>query len=126
MVTLARKAVVDLPNVVVHQNSGRDLRVLGSLMFDFAFSCCVFHHVPSKALIEDYIREVGFHLRPGCLFKFEVQGYLGLAPSGMDTWLGVPMSEAEMLQVAARCGFEARYRVGAGEERFWIWFFRQV
>lgn len=126
MVELARRAVKDKPNVWIHQNNGRDLGVLGDLLFDFAFSCCVFHHVPSKALIEDYILEVGRRLRPGCLFKFEVQGYLGLRTTEGDTWLGTPMSEAEMLQIADRTGFEPRYRIGAGEERFWLWFFRQA
>ena len=126
MVELARRAVADLPNVSIYQNNGRDLGVLGALMFDFAFSCCVFHHIPSKALIEEYIREVGLHLRSGCLFKFEVQGYLGLRSTESDTWLGAPVSELEMLQIATRCGFEPRYRVGAGEERFWLWFFRRA
>ena len=23
-----------------------------------------------------------------------------------------------------RCGFQPRYRIGAGEERFWLWFFK--
>ena len=34
-----------------------------------------------------------------------------------------PMSEA-MLDIAERCGFEPRYSTGAGEERYWLWFFR--
>ena len=125
MVALAKRALAGLPGVSVYLNNGKDLDVLGPLMFDFAFSCCVFHHIPSKAVIENYIREVGRRLRPGGLFKFEVQGHLGLKTSGGDTWLGAPMSDAEMLRIAERCGFEARHRVGAGEERFWLWFFRK-
>jgi SAM-dependent methyltransferase len=125
MVTLAKRALAGMPGVTVYLNSGKDLDVLGPQMFDFAFSCCVFHHISSKAVIENYIRDVGLHLRPGGLFKFEVQGYLGLKTSRGDTWLGAPMSEAEMLRIAGRCGFEARHRVGAGEERFWLWFFRK-
>jgi len=125
MVKLARRAVAGLGNVHVYQNNGRDLGVLGDLTFDFAFSSCVFHHIPSKALIEDYIREVGARLKPGSLFKFEVQGYLGVQASENDTWVGTPLSEPEMLQIAERCGFEPRYRVGSGEERFWLWFFKK-
>jgi hypothetical protein len=26
--------------------------------------------------------------------------------------------------MAARCGFEPRYRHGAGEQYFWLWFFK--
>jgi SAM-dependent methyltransferase len=125
MVALARQALEGQPNAFLHHNNGLDLRVLGPLTFDFAFSCCVFHHIPSKEVIEGYIREVGLRLKPGGLFKFEVQGYLGMAANPGDTWLGAPLSEDEMLGIAARCGFEARYRVGAGEERFWLWFFRK-
>src|ERR1039457_5803790 len=83
MVKLAQTQLSDLPNVRVHQTNGRDLDVLGDLMFDFAFSTSVFHHVPGKALIENCIREAGKHLRGGCLFKFEVQGNLRMeAPPG--------------------------------------------
>lgn len=125
MARLARAAVGDLPNACIYQNNGADLAVLGDRIFDFAFSTCVFHHIPSKAVIENYIAEVGRRLRAGALFKFEVQGYLGIETDELDTWLGAPMSEAEMRAIADRCGFEARYLVGAGEERFWLWFFRK-
>lgn len=124
MVKLAAAATASLPNAFVYRNNGKDLAVLRDLSFDFAFSTCVFHHVPSKEIVENYVHEVGRRLRPGCLFKFEVQGYLGLEASEADTWLGVALSEDEMLGMAERSGFEARYRVGAGEERFWLWFFR--
>ena len=125
MIALARRAAGHLPNVFVYQNNGRDLAVVGDRMFDFAFSTCVFHHVPLKELIEEYIRQVGERLRPGCLFKFEVQGYLQMQTSDDDTWLGTPMSEAEMIAIAERTGFEPRYLAGAGEERFWLWFFKR-
>src|ERR1039458_4995635 len=58
MVKLAQTQLSDLPNVRVHQTNGRDLDVLGDLMFDFAFSFSAFHHVPGKALIENCIRDV--------------------------------------------------------------------
>lgn len=33
--------------------------------------------------------------------------------------------EDEAVAMAERCGFEARYRVGAGTQYFWLWFFRR-
>ncbi|MGH9661466.1 MAG: class I SAM-dependent methyltransferase [Bryobacteraceae bacterium] len=127
MVALARNAVAGLPNARIYRNSGADLDVLGPAAdFDFAFSTCVFHHIPSKAVIETYIREVARRLRPGCLFKFEVQGYLAMHNPDGDTWLGAPLSEPEMHAIAGRTGFEARYSVGAGEERYWHWFFKRL
>ena len=74
MVTRARDLLDDVPNVYLHQNNGVDLVALGDLRFDFVFSFIVFQHIPSQAIIENYIREVGRVLRPGGLFKFQVQG----------------------------------------------------
>ena len=56
--------------------------------FDFAFSTIVFQHIPSREIIENYVREVGRLLRPGALFKFQVQGDSSLETASDDTWLG--------------------------------------
>ena len=124
MLKLAGAALADLPNIRLYETNGQDLDVLGDALFDFAFAFSVFHHIPGKAIIENCIRQVGRHLRPGCLFKFEVQGHPFEAPEG-DTWLGTPLSEADMLEIAERTGFESRYRVGAGQENYWHWFFKK-
>jgi SAM-dependent methyltransferase len=124
MVRLAREALAGLPNVRIHQSSGRDLNVLGDMRFDFAFAFSVFHHIPGKPAIADCIAEVGRHLHPGRLFKFEVQGDVAFDPPEGDTWLGTPLSEGDVLEIAARTGFESRYRIGAGEESYWQWFFK--
>jgi SAM-dependent methyltransferase len=125
MLLRARRELADVPNVEFHQSDGAELTVLGDALFDFAFAFSVFHHIPDKAIIENCIREVGAHLRPGSLFKFEVQGYLPMQSSADDTWLGAPLSEAELRAIADRTGFEYRYGVGAGEESFWQWFFKK-
>ena len=62
---------------------------------DFAFSIRVFHQIPS--------REEGRLLEPGRLFK----------------------CEAQVREMAERCGFQARYLVGLGEERLWVWLFKR-
>jgi SAM-dependent methyltransferase len=124
MLKLAGKALADLPNIRLYETNGQDLDVLGDLLFDFAFAFSVFHHIPGKAIIENCIEQVGRHLRSGCLFKFEVQGHPFEAPEG-DTWLGTPLSERDMLEIADRTGFESRYRVGEGKESYWHWFFKK-
>ena len=63
MVRQARQALADLPNVTIEQNNGRDLSILGDLKVDFAFSTIVFQHIPSKEIIESYVREVHRLLR---------------------------------------------------------------
>jgi ubiquinone/menaquinone biosynthesis C-methylase UbiE len=124
MVRLARQALADRPNAFVHQNNGIDLAVLGDLVFDFAFSSIVFQHIPSREVIENYVREVYRLLRPGALFKFQVQGDTQVETSLEDTWLGVPFSDEETVAMALRCGFEPRYRHGAGGQYFWLWYFK--
>lgn len=125
MVRIAKNELKDVSNVRIHHSNGTDLDVLPDALFDFAFAFSVFHHVPSKAAIADCIREVGKHLRPGDLFKFEVQGAFNFEPPKDDTWLGTPLSETDVIGIAEQTGFESRYRVGAGRESYWQWFFRK-
>lgn len=125
MIAQAKVSLADAPNAHVFRNSGADLRVLGDIRIDFAFSYIVFQHIPSRDVIYSYVREVHRLLRPGGLFKFQVQGadFLGEGQSP-DTWLGVHFSEEAAIAMARECGFEARYRHGAGSQYFWLWFFK--
>ncbi len=125
MIRLARHALKDQTNAFLFQNNGKDLTVLPEREFDFAFSSIVFQHIPSREVIESYVREVHRLLRPGALFKFQVQGDASLETRPDDTWLGVPFSDAQAVELAERCGFEPRYRHGAGEQYFWLWFFKR-
>ena len=65
MVRQARAALADLPHVHIFQNNGKDLSVLGRRAFDFAFSSIVFQHIPSREVIESYVRDVHRRLRRG-------------------------------------------------------------
>jgi SAM-dependent methyltransferase len=125
MVAQARQACADLPNVRVFQNNGMDLSVLPDIGYDFAFSTIVFQHIPSREVIVNYVRETGRLLKPGSLFKFQVQGDASINTDPDDTWLGVPFTDAQACEMAEECGFEPRYRHGAGEQYFWLWFFKK-
>ncbi len=125
MIRQARETLKNSPNAHVFQNNGTDLSVLGDTQVDFAFSYIVFQHIPSRPVIHSYVREVARLLRPGGLFKFQVQGDATLLTSPEDTWLGVPFSEADAVAMAETCGFEPRYRNGAGTQYFWLWFFKR-
>lgn len=125
MISQARKSLADRANVHLYQNNGCDLSVIPSLEFDFAYSAIVFQHIPSYEIIETYVREVARLLKPGTLFKFQVQGDTMVESHPDDTWEGVPFSEGQADAMALRSGFEPRYRTGAGEQYFWLWFFKK-
>jgi cyclopropane fatty-acyl-phospholipid synthase-like methyltransferase len=126
MVRLAKQAVKEHPKAFVYQNNGKDLTAVPDIPFDFAFSSIVFQHIPSREIIENYVKEVHRLLRPGALFKFQVQGANDMDPTQPDdTWLGAPFSERQAVDMAFRCGFDPRYRYGAGEQYFWLWFFKR-
>jgi ubiquinone/menaquinone biosynthesis C-methylase UbiE len=125
MILRAREALKDTPNARVCQNNGKDLTVVPAAEFDFAFSTIVFQHIPSRDVIETYVREVSRLLRPGALFKFQVQGDATIETNPEDTWLGVPFSDEDAVAMAERCGFEPRYRHGAGGQYFWLWYFKK-
>jgi SAM-dependent methyltransferase len=125
MIRQATEALRGRPNASVYQNNGKDLTVVPEREFDFAFSSIVFQHIPSREIIENYVKEVHRLLRPGALFKFQVQGDSTLQTQPDDTWLGVPFSERQAVDMAYRCGFDPRYRHGAGGQYFWLWFFKR-
>ena len=124
MVARAKNALADRPNAFVYQNNGKDLSIIPGSGYDFAFSTIVFQHIPSREVIYSYVREVARLLRPGALFKFQVQGDSSMMTAADDTWLGVAFSDQEAVVMAEACGFEPRHRHGAGEQYFWLWFFR--
>ena len=124
MVKLARRALAGKRNVRVYKNNGMDLSVLPDIQFDFAFSTIVFQHIPSLEIIESYVREVHRLLSPGSLFKFQVQGCPAVEVSPEDTWVGVPITDQMAVEMALRCGFDPRYRIGAGDQYFWLWYFK--
>jgi cyclopropane fatty-acyl-phospholipid synthase-like methyltransferase len=124
MVQQARTALSDQTHVRVVQNNGKDLAVLGQQEFDFVFSSIVFQHIPSREVIESYLHDVHARLRPGGLFKFQVQGGGGAAAPADGSWLGVTLTEEEARDMALRCGFDMRYCYGMGTQYFWLWYFR--
>ena len=124
MVTQARAALVDRPNVTFYQNNGCDLAVVPALVFDFAYSSHVFQHIPSREAIESYVGEVYRLLRPGALFKFQVQGDWTEYSTPDDTWHGVSFTSEQATDMAQRYGFDLRYSFGADQQYFTLWFFK--
>ena len=125
MVRKGREYLGSCENVSFFVNNGSDLRVLGDRRFDFALSLLTFQHIPSKAVIENYIAETSRVLRPGALFKFEVQGYGPLRNRGDDTWLGVALTPDEVTAMADSCGFQHRHSYSVGSQYSVHWLFKK-
>lgn len=125
MIRQAKQALAGTPNAFVYQNNGMDLSVVPEAEYDFAFSTIVFQHIPSREVIYSYVREVHRLLRPGALFKFQVQGDSSMKTAPDDTWLGVAFSDAQAVEMAEKCGFDPRFRHGAGDQYFWLWYFKR-
>lgn len=120
MIALASRNLADLRNVHLYKNSGADLSGLPSQSFDFAFSCIVFQHIPSRETIGSYIREVHRCLKPGGLFKCQVQGDTSVKAE--DSWIGAPLSLEDAQRFAQDACLELIRTEGEGTQYFWLWF----
>jgi len=125
MISRARVALADQRNLRLYQNNGYDLSVIPALEFDFAYSSIVFQHIPSQDVIQNYVRETSRLLRPGALFKFQVQGYPLVDLDPNDTWTGVSFSRQDAILLAEVGKFELRHSIGEGTQYFWLWFFKK-
>jgi len=121
MLACARTAVRDAPNVVLCRNNGRDLSMLASGRFDFVFSFIVFQHIPSVDVIESYVTEVSRVLKPGGVFKFQVQGAWQPGRRPRDSWQSASVSAPAVLDWLDPYGFELLGATGVGTQYFWIW-----
>ena len=126
MIRKAQRRLSDFPNAFFYHNNGRDLNVVpAGQLFDFALSFIVFQHIPAAEVIESYVREIHRLLKPGRLFKFQVQGFRPQGDRKPDTWLGADLTVEDMEQIASRSNFEMRHWHGEGTQYFWLWFFKR-
>jgi SAM-dependent methyltransferase len=122
MIALARENLDKHDNVWLYETNGVDLSPFGDEFFDFCFVSEVFHQVPVRGIVVNYLRAVHRTLRDGRLFKFEVQG----VPSDVSTtWGELGFDEEEMLELADTIGFEVQKMEGAGTQQFWQWWIRK-
>jgi SAM-dependent methyltransferase len=94
MVEKSREYCAGRKNVRVELTDG-SLRTIQSRSIDFAFSFIVFQHIPDRAPIQAYVREVARCLRQGGLFRFQIDGrWERFRDRPPDTYEGVKLSPA--------------------------------
>lgn len=72
MVSRARRALADLPNVDLRVGTGTDLQGIADNVADVVYSFIVFQHIPDPAITCRYVRDMGRVLRPGGWALFQV------------------------------------------------------
>ena len=122
MAARARANTADLPNVTVLLGDGATLQPLASDSYDFVFSFIVFQHIPSFTVIASYCEEAYRVLRPGGLFKFQVQGRTSWRQRPQDTWWGCPVSPSQARMLARGAGFVLEHSEGPRSQYYWLWF----
>jgi SAM-dependent methyltransferase len=120
MIERAREYCRDVPNLELLRFDGA-LDGVPSGCADLVFSHLVFQHVPRLKFIRAYFREAGRVLRPGGVFRANVDGrsrqwYRRFAA---DSWSGVVFSERRLRRELESAGLEVERIEGAGTQYLW-------
>lgn len=85
MIENAKADNADIPNVDFVLSNGKDVNQIQDQSVDFCFSYIVFQHIPSKTVIQTYLKEMFRILKTGGIAKFQVRGIAG-NPPGKVLW----------------------------------------
>jgi SAM-dependent methyltransferase len=126
MIGQARRRLAVCPNATLHAGSGFDLQPLPDACFDLVFSYIVFQHIPSAAVIRNYIREAARVLKPGGAFKFQVNGDQSpdYRAHVRDTWQGETFSRGEVQEMLEGAGLSLAAVEDPGTQYFVVTAFK--
>jgi ubiquinone/menaquinone biosynthesis C-methylase UbiE len=126
MINQAGVRLAAYPNITLHIGSGFDLQSLPDRYFDLVFSYIVFQHVPSAAVVRNYIREAARVLKPRGAFKFQVNGDQSAAYRAhvRDTWQGETFSRDEVHEMLDAAGLSLASTEDPGTQYFVVTAFK--
>ena len=119
MIRLGREALADRPNVRLERTDG-DLSGVADGSLDLVYSHIVFQHVPARAAISRYFAEASRVLKPGGVFRFQLDGRRGRWYPFPDTWHGVRYAAGALRREIAAVGFEIVDLTGEGTQYMWV------
>ena len=121
MIEKSKEYAADAPNVKTALTDG-SLAHLATESLDFVFSFIVFQHIPDRAPIRRYVEEAARVLKPGGVFRFQVDGrwWWEHAEGGPDTYQGVKFSPDDVRALLAGTPFSVVDTWGAEGHYHWI------
>ena len=121
MIEKSKGYAANAPNVFTLVTDGM-LGHLPDSSLDFVFSFIVFQHIPDRAPIRTYAEESARVLKPGGVFRFQVDGrwWWKHAGAGPDTYDGVKFSSEDVRDLLADLPFEVVDEWGAGGHYHWV------
>jgi SAM-dependent methyltransferase len=145
MVALARENLKSIPHAEARQGNGADLAGFAGGSIDFCYSYAVFQHIPGKDVVRSYLREACRVLKPGGVFKGQLNGLphtRRLSEDTMpvagwseraavpeppeeqqiaaDTWCGVGFRPEEIAEFAAEQGMQLLAMDGFDTQYLWV------
>ncbi len=118
MVRLGRERLRDIPHARVHRNDGAAVDLFADEYFDFAYSYAVFQHIPSREVVFRYLREMRRVLRTGGYMRCQING-LPASAKAYDTWHGVRISAAEIVQFGRANDLQLLALEGTSTQYMW-------
>jgi SAM-dependent methyltransferase len=118
MIRLGREKLRGIPHAHLHATDGSSLSMFGGESFDFVYSYAVFQHIPSKEVVLEYLRETRRVLKPGGIFRGQLNGLPETFPA-YDTWSGVRFDAAEIAGFARENDLQLLALEGAGTQYLW-------
>jgi len=121
MIGKAKEYSTGAPNVRTALTDG-SLAHLANESLDFVFSFIVFQHIPDRAPIRRYVEEAARVLKPGGVFRFQVDGrwWWKHAKGGPDTYNGVKFSPDDVSALLEGTAFAVVDTWGAEGHYHWV------
>ncbi|MDO8717306.1 MAG: class I SAM-dependent methyltransferase [Dehalococcoidales bacterium] len=120
MLRLAAERLKGYSNIFLHKTDG-SLAMFTDDYFDIVFSSGVFIHFPSKPMVYEYFKEAARVLKPGGIFRFNMDGrnYLRWRRKEGGTLRGVVFDSAEIRENLEKCGFRVQDMSGMNSLDMW-------
>jgi len=119
MVALARERLHGIAHAHVHVTDGATLAAFADESFNFVYSYAVFQHVPSRDVVWQYLEETRRVLKPGGIFRGQLNGLPPLVGGEYDTWAGCRFSADEIRTFARDRDFDLLELSGVNTQYMW-------